>query len=118
MFMGTNLVFLGWNRPVAGREAQAGQLFQETLQYLGGLQQAGTIQSFDTVLLNPHGGDLNGFFLIRGESTKLDALKSSEKWQTFMTRAGMLLEGVGAVRGATGEMVMEWMNRWNNLISS
>jgi hypothetical protein len=32
----------------------------------GGLQLQGTIKSFDTVFLDPHGGDLNGFFLIRG----------------------------------------------------
>lgn len=114
--MSTNLIFMGWNRPATGREAQGGQLFQEFSQYLGGLQQAGTIQSSETVLLNPHGGDLNGFFLIRGDSTKLDALQSSEEWQTYVTRGGMLMEGLGTVRGATGEKVMEWMNLWTNLI--
>jgi hypothetical protein len=116
MFMGTNLIFLGWNRPVTGREAQGGQLFQETLQYLGGLQEAGMIRSFEPVLLGAHGGDLNGFLLIRGESTKLDALQSSEEWQTYMMRGGMFLEGLGTVRGVAGQMVMEWMNRWNNLV--
>lgn len=114
--MSTNAIFMGWNRSVAGREAQAGQLFQEFVQYLGGLQQAGTIQSFEIILLSPHGGDLNGFFLIRGESTKLDALQSSEEWHTYVTRAGMLMEGLGDVRGVTGEMVMEWMNLWTKVI--
>ena len=63
--MGTNVVFMGWDRPTPGREQMAVAHFQEFTQYLGGLQQAGTIQSFDTVLLNSHGGDLNGFALIR-----------------------------------------------------
>jgi hypothetical protein len=116
MIMGTNVIFVGWNRSVAGREPQSAQLFQEFVQYLGGLQQAGTIQSFETVLLSPHGGDLNGFFLIRGESTNLDALQSSEEWLTHVTRSGLLLEGVGAVRGVTGQMVMEWMNLWSKVI--
>lgn len=114
--MGTNVIFMGWNRPVAGREAQSGQLFQEFLQYLGGLQQTDTIQSFETVLLSPHGGDLNGFYLIRGESTKLDALQASEEWLTYVTRGGMVMEGLGVVRGVTGELVMEWMNLWNKVI--
>lgn len=48
---------MGWDRSIAGREAQAAQLFQEVVQYLGGLQQVGTIQSFEPVLLSPHGGD-------------------------------------------------------------
>jgi hypothetical protein len=116
--MSANVIFMGWNRPVTGRETQSGQLFQEVMQYLGGLQQAGTIQSFDTVLLSPHGGDLNGFFLIRGESTKLDALQASEEWLAHVTRGGIVMEGLGVVRGATGELIMEWMNLWNKLAST
>jgi hypothetical protein len=56
------------------------------MQYLGGLQQKGSIKSFDTVFLNPHGGDLNGFILIRAESGQLDALMSSADWVRHMTR--------------------------------
>lgn len=114
--MHTNAIFVGWNRTVAGREAQAGELFQEFLQYLGGQQQAGTIQSFEPILLNPHGGDLNGFILIRGEGSKLDALESGEEWQDYITRSGMLLEGNGVVRGAAGDLVARWMDRWVRLI--
>jgi hypothetical protein len=114
--MNTNVIFIGWNRAVAGREAQAGELFQEFLGYLAGLQQSGTIQSFEPVLLSPHGGDLNGFFLIRGESSALDALVYREEWQDYVTLSGMVLEGSGVVRGAAGEMVAEWMDRWSRLV--
>jgi len=71
------------------------------------------------MLLDPHGGDLNRFFLIRGESAKLDAVIASDAWQTHITRAtraGMHLEGVGAIRGATGELIMERMAQWSKLI--
>jgi hypothetical protein len=114
--MSTNAIFVGWNRTVVGREAQAAELFQEFLQYLGGLQQAGTIQSFEPVLLSPHGGDLNGFILVRGETAKLDALESDKKWFTYITRAGTVLEGQGVVRGATGELVGEWMSLFGEVI--
>ena len=114
--MSTNVIFMGWNRAVAGREAQSGPLFQEFLQYLGGQQQEGTIQSFESVFLSPHGGDLNGFVLIRGETSKLDALQSSEEWLTYTTRAGQMMEGLGVVRGATGELVMKWMDVWNKVL--
>jgi hypothetical protein len=116
--MSGNVIFMGWNRPVIGREAQGSELFQEFLQYLGGLQQAGTIESFEPVFLNAHGGDMNGFFLIRGESTKLDALESNEEWLTYMTRAGFSMAGLGVVRGVTGEMLMEQMNLWNKVMST
>jgi hypothetical protein len=107
---------MGWNRAVAGRERLSGALFQEFVEYLGGLQGAGKIDSFETVFLGPHGGDLNGFFLIRGERGQLDDLQATEAWQTYITRAGIYLEGVGAVRGVTGEGVMQWMAMWNEAV--
>jgi len=107
--MGTNVVFMGWDRPIPGREPVATALFQEFLQYLGGQQQAGAIQSFEPVFLNAHGGDLNGFALIRGESGKLDALLSSEAWETYMIRANLLMDGFGVLRGVTGELLLKQM---------
>ena len=52
-----------------GREKVSAQHFEEFVKHLW-LQQTGTIQSFDAVFLDPHGGDLNGFFLIKGDSAK------------------------------------------------
>jgi hypothetical protein len=116
--MGTNIVFMGWDRPSRGREAAATALFQEFMQYLGGQQQAGAIQSFESVFLNPHGGDLNGFTLIRGDSGKLDALLSSEAWETYMTRAGLLMDGFGFLRGVTGELLMKQMEGYMRAASA
>lgn len=116
--MGNNIIFFGWNRPVPGREQMGAEHFQEFLGYLGGLQQSGSIESFDTVLLTPHGGDLNGFFLIRGDRAQLDAVAGSDEWLSHLTRGGLHLEGAGAVRGVINEGVMEWMNRWTQMIST
>jgi hypothetical protein len=110
--MSSNAIFFGWNQPMVGREQLAAAQFQEFVQYLAGLQKEGAIASFEPVFLTPHGGDLNGFFLIRGENSKLDELVASDPWQTYMTRAGFSLQGAGAVRGAAGDMVNEWMKRW------
>ena len=114
--MSSNAVFFAWNHPIPGRERLSAEHFGEFVQYLGGLQQQETIESFETVFLNPHGGDMNGFFLIRGESAKLDALLSSTEWVTHMTRGSLHLEGSGAVRGVTGELVMERMDLWTKTI--
>jgi hypothetical protein len=113
--MSSNVVIVGWDRSLPGREALSAAHFQEFAQYVGGLQQTGAVQSFEAVLLDPHGGDLNGFFLIRGESAKLDAVMASDAWGTHITRATMHLAGVGAIRGATGELVMERMALWAKL---
>ena len=115
--MSKQVLFYGWNRAVYGREGAAGQLFQEFLPYLGGLQQEGMIDSFETVLLSAHGGDMNGFFLVRGNIEKLDELQRREEWIGYMTRAGLVIEGGGLVTGVTGEGVTEWMARWMGYVS-
>lgn len=114
--MSSNIVFFAWNRSIPGRERVSGEHFQQFVQYVTGLQQKGTIQSYDVVFLNAHGGDLNGFFLIRADSAKLDALMSSPEWETHMMRAALHLQGSGAVRGVSGALVNERMELWTKSI--
>ena len=114
--MGTNAVFFAWNRSIPGRESISAAHFDDFVKYVTGLQQNGTLQSFDVVFLDTHGGDLNGFFLLRGDSAKLDAMIASPEWTTHMTRASLHLEGAGAVRGVTGTAVMERMQLWTSLL--
>jgi hypothetical protein len=116
--MATDVVFMGWDRSVPGREAMSAEHFQEVLGWLGGLQQAGKIESFESVLLVQHGGDLNGFMLIRGSKAQIDTVTGTEEWMDHITRGGIHLEGFGVVRGVTGEGVMDWMGRWGRLIAS
>jgi hypothetical protein len=114
--MGPNLIFFGWNRSIPGRESMGAEHFQDFTRYLTGLQQEGRIESFDTVFLSTHGGDMNGFFLIRGDSAKLDEIVSTTEWVGHMIRADMHLEGSGAVRGHTGDLIQEIFGIWSNTI--
>ncbi|MGI9026695.1 MAG: hypothetical protein ACR2GP_14170 [Burkholderiaceae bacterium] len=114
--MSSNVVFFGWNRSIPGREQMSAAHFQEFSQYLADLQKKGTLEGFEPVFLDNHGGDLNGFFLLRSESTKLDQMIASTEWMTHVTRAQLHLEGSGYIRGATGAMVMERMNLWTGLL--
>jgi len=114
--MKSNVVFFAWNRSLPGREHLSREHFDEFNHYLAGMQQENMISSFEVVFLDFHGGDLNGFFLIRGENRKLDDLLASESWQTHMIRAALHLQGSGAVRGVAGDQVMERMRIWTNNI--
>ena len=114
--MSKNVLFYGWNRAVPGREKEAGAMFQGYLQYLGGLQQEEMIDSFEVVMLTVHGGDLNGFFVVRGEIVKLDEIRRSEEFNKYLTLAGHLMEGGGLIPGVTGEGVLEQMALWTSLI--
>ena len=114
--MSTNVAFFAWNRPIPGRERISAEHFQQFVQYVEGLKKKGGIHSYDVVFLDSHGGDMNGFFLIRADGTKLDKLLSSSEWVTHMTRAALHLEGAGTVRGVTGAMVDERMALWTKTI--
>ena len=114
--MADNVVLFGWNRPLPGRERLSAEPFQEFVQFLQSKQEEGAIQSFDTVFLEAHGGDLNGFFLIRGDAAKLDTLLSSNEWVTHVSRALHHLQDLGCIRGVTGNRVMERMKLWTQQI--
>ena len=114
--MSSNVILFGFDRSIPGREMLSAQHFQTFTEYLGGLQRKGTIQSFEPVFLDPHGGDMNGFFLIRGESPKLDELIAGDEWHTHVIRAMLHLNKLGVVRGATGALIAERMAMWTKEI--
>jgi hypothetical protein len=113
--MESSVIFFAWDRSIPGRELLSAEHFQDFVKYLGELKGKGSIESFDTVFLDLHGGDCNGFFLIKGRRSQIDALCSTIEWITHMTRAGMHLQQSGAVRGVTGDSVMERMALWTKL---
>lgn len=116
--MTSNVILFGWNRPLPGRENLSAAHFGDFVNYLEGLKASGAIESYEVVFLDSHGGDLNGFFLIRAAPAKLDAMMSSTDWLTHMTRAAFHLDGSGAVRGSTGDNTLQRMTLWTGLIPS
>ena len=115
--MADSALFLGWNRSVAGRERQAMDLFMKVVEYYGQLQNDGKIESFEPVLLAAHGGDLNGFVLIRGEADKLDEIRREEKFINYSIEAGFCLGGFGVMRGYLGDNITETFSQWSKHIS-
>jgi hypothetical protein len=102
-------LFVGWGTPVRGREARALEVFNEAVVFWGSLQEAGDIESFEPVLLMPHGGDLDGFALIRGSQSQLSALVEREDFQRLNVRSQMIVEGFGVVPAFIGEALGEQM---------
>ena len=96
-------LFIGWGQTVRGRERQAVQVFGEAIQYYSRLQQEGEIESFEPVALDPHGGDLGGFLLVRGEREKLSRLRYSEEFLRLNNRASLVVENLGVVGAFIGE---------------
>jgi hypothetical protein len=101
--MATGALVIGWGPAVRGREHKALQVFNEAIQYYTQLQQQGTIESFEPVALEPHGGDLAGFLLIRGDREKLNALRTSEEFLRLNNRAALIVDNFGVITAFIGE---------------
>jgi hypothetical protein len=101
--MANAALFIGYGEVMPGRARQALQVFNEALEYYGRLQKQGQIESFDPVFLEPHGGDLAGFILLRGERDKLNGARYSEEFTRLTNRATLVCRNVGVVSAYTGE---------------
>ena len=63
-------LFIGWGEVARGREKRALDVYSDSLQYYGRLQQEGRIERFDVAVLNPTGGDLGGFIMLRARRSR------------------------------------------------
>ncbi|HEV7213970.1 MAG TPA: hypothetical protein VGP33_02515 [Chloroflexota bacterium] len=100
--MADSALFIGWGAVVPGREKQAFQVFGEGIQYWTRLQQQGEIESFEPLAFEPHGGELLGCCIIRGEREKLNRLRYSAEWLRLNNRAGACVERLGVVTAFGG----------------
>jgi hypothetical protein len=106
-------LFIGFGPPIRGRERQALAVFNEAMQYWTRLQQQGEIESFESVFLEPHGGDLSGFTLVRGDRDKLASIRTSDEFARLTIRAGLITEGFGVVGATLGERIGTLMGVYN-----
>jgi hypothetical protein len=105
-------LFIGFGAPVRGRERQAIKGFNDVFEYNSRLQQEGKIESFETVLLEPHGGELGGFILLRGDQDQLARIRTSDEFQRHITRGLLTVEHVGVVGALLGGQIMNLMTQY------
>jgi hypothetical protein len=101
--MATAALFVGWGAPITGREQQSLKVFGEAVAYWTRLQQEGAIENFEAFELEPHGGDLAGFCMLRGDAARLAQLRVSEEFQVLNLRGQLVVTNFGVVGAVTGE---------------
>ena len=109
-------LFIGWGQVVRGREKRAVQVFNESVEYWGGLQSDGKIEDFEVALLGPHGGDLQGFALLRGSEEQMGALRADEEFQRRVLRADQIIESQGVIDALIGEGIARGMTQYQGEI--
>src|SRR5213078_203897 len=102
-------LFIGWGATQAGREKRAVELFGESLRYLSSLVADGRVASVEPFFLEPHGGELEGFWILRGDVNELAQLRVDEEFQRFAVRAQAVVQNFGVVGATTGERLNQHM---------
>jgi hypothetical protein len=102
-------LFIGFGFPVRGREQKAAEVFGEAMSLWGELQGRGELESFEAFFLDPHGGDLGGFMLLRGGREQLQRVHASDEFQRIVTRGQLIAENFGVVYAATGGEIEKQM---------
>jgi len=110
--MADRILCLSWGRVVSGREAHSLEVFNDAVNYYGGLRRDGQIEDVDLVLLGANGGDLDGMMLIRGSHAQLDAMREQERFQRIVIDAQMVVEDLRIAEGWLNEGIQEPMARF------
>jgi hypothetical protein len=107
--MAGEALFIGWGAVARGREKQALQVFQESMEYYGKLQREGQIETFDVLLLAPHGGDMAGFVVLRGDRKALAEIRFSDDFERLVARASAIIDSLGVIPAYGGDAVAQRM---------
>jgi len=112
--MANGAIFIGFGRAARARERQSLALLDEARNFYADLEQRGEIEAFESVLLEPHGGDLAGFFLLKGSDEQLDRVRRSDTFRGITSRATLLAENVGVVAAHVGDGFVGEVERYRS----
>ena len=102
-------VFVGFGQPVRGREERAVEVFNDFVGMFGRMAGDGRIEDMGVTLLDPHGGDLGGFFMVHGSAEQCSALMMDEEFRRACIDANLIVDNFGVVPAATGQAVGDEM---------
>ena len=110
-------LFVGFGAPVRGREERAIEVFGEFVAMFGRMQSDGRIDSMEASLLDPHGGDLGGFFMVRGSEAQCAALTNDEEFRRASIDAMLIVDKFGVVPAVTGDGVEHEMMMYSEAVA-
>ena len=78
--MADRVLVVSWGQPVRGREQHGLEVLAEATALYGELQEAGRIDSFDLILMDPN-TFMNGCFILHGTHDQLDAVREDMRFR-------------------------------------
>jgi hypothetical protein len=92
-------------------------VFTEAVQFWMQKQQQGEITSFEAFALEPHGGDLWGFALIRGDQARLAQLRYSPDVQRVNSRAATVVQNFGVITAIPPDQIQQFFQSYQQDVS-
>ncbi|WP_156028038.1 hypothetical protein [Candidatus Solirubrobacter pratensis] len=114
--MADRALFIGFGAPVRGREERAVEVFNEVVDMFGRMRSDGRIEGMEVALLDPHGGDLGGFFMVHGSADQCAALQNDEEFRRATIDASLIVENFGVVPAVVGEGVGRQMAMYSEAV--
>ncbi len=105
-------LFVGWGAIIPGRENAAAKVLGEARHYLETLRATSKIERFETVLLEPHGGELEGFVLISGAGDAIAKLRMDAEFLRMIIGVQLVHNKVGVVGAHVGEAIGPILQLW------
>jgi hypothetical protein len=115
--MADRILFIGWGATVRGREERGLEVFGAAVGFYGRCQEEGRIESFNVVLLEPHGGGLAGYMELRGSADQLNALRGDDEFRRITIDASLIVDELGVVDGFVNEGVAREMTRFREAVA-
>ncbi len=115
--MADRILFIGWGAPVRGREERGLEVFDEAVGFYGRCQQDGRIEAFDVILLEAHGGGLNGYIELHGSTDQLATLRHDDEFRRIIVDASLIVDELGVVEGFANEGVAQEMAIYRDAIA-
>lgn len=110
-------LFVGWGRTYPGREPFALKQFAEWEEILMRAKAEGEIEKFETVLLGPHGGELDGFTLVFGEPEKILAFQMREDILALQTRSMLNFAKFSVIPAIRGEGIQKQFSLYKEALA-
>lgn len=115
--MTETVLFIGWGMTHPGREQLARKTYEEFIEILRALKSEGEIEGFETILLAPHAGELDGFTLVYGAPEKLAALPMREDVHRLRLRATLDHGKFSVIQGMAGDAVERELSLLHEIVA-
>jgi hypothetical protein len=107
---------IAWGDAVKGRGKHALEVYAESMQYWERLQKGGQIERYDVTVLAPTGGDVGGFWLVRGTAAQIDSLRRSDEFLRLINRVQLLVTGLRVTDAYVDEGIAKVMSSYQDAV--